>query len=288
MKKLKVIIAFAAVALLMNSCIYSLFPIFTKETRVFLPELEGKWQEGDKEGNYVTFSAGLNYKGNLKVSKVEKGQPQPKVEPKVETSFSIEFDGDEYYVEDGDTIRDKEKVKAYWEKEMEKLSEEFKGDMADKLANTLTELGGAIEQLTSGLDVGFDKDPESYYMTIYEEGEKVAVYEANVTEIGGEHFLDIYATDGDLADQAFESMVWFPVHSFMKLEMNGDQLRLVQFDYQKMNKLFKSNLIRLRHEVVDGTVLITAQTDELRKFIDKYSKDESVFEGSTLYTKVGQ
>lgn len=288
MKKLKVLIAFVAVALLMNSCIYSLFPIFTKETRVFLPELEGKWQEGDKEGNYVTFSAGHNYKGNLKLSKVEKGQPQPKVEPKVETSFSIEFDGDEYYVEDGDTIRDKEKVKAYWEKEMEKLSEEFKGDMADELANKLTELGGAIEQLTSDLNVGFDKDSESYYMTIYEEGEKVAVYEANVTEIGGEYFLDIYATDGDLADQAFESMVWFPVHSFMKLEMDGDQLRLVQFDYQKMNKLFKSNLIRLRHEVVDGTVLITAQTDELRKFIDKYSKDESVFEGSTLYTKVAQ
>ena len=56
MKKLKVIIAFAVVMLIMNSCVYSLFPIYTEDTLVFLPELVGKWQsEPNNDEDFIEF-----------------------------------------------------------------------------------------------------------------------------------------------------------------------------------------------------------------------------------------
>ena len=76
-----------------------------------------------------------------------------------------------------------------------------------------------------------------------------------------------------------------PVHTFAKLKFSGMQLYLTSFDLEKLNKLFESNLIRLRHENVDGTILITAQPKEIQKFIDKYSEDESVFEDTETYQK---
>jgi hypothetical protein len=74
----------------------------------------------------------------------------------------------------------------------------------------------------------------------------------------------------------------------MKVKLNGNKLDLIQFDLDKLNKLFKSNLIRLRNENVDGTILITAQPKELQKFLDKYSDDESVFEDAESYTRILQ
>jgi len=74
----------------------------------------------------------------------------------------------------------------------------------------------------------------------------------------------------------------------MKVKLNGNKLDLIQFDLDKLNKLFKSNLIRLRNENVDGTILITAQPKELQKFLDKYSEDESVFEDGESYTRILQ
>jgi len=72
----------------------------------------------------------------------------------------------------------------------------------------------------------------------------------------------------------------------MKMDMKDGKLNLTMFDLEKLNKLFDSNLIRLRHENVDGTVLITAQPKEIQKFLEKYADDESVFESIETYARV--
>ena len=60
---------------------------------------------------------------------------------------------------------------------------------------------------------------------------------------------------------------------------------MIHFDLEKLNDLFESNLIRLRHENVDGTILITAQPKELQKFFDTYADDESVFDTRETYSR---
>ena len=124
-------------------------------------------------------------------------------------------------------------------------------------------------------------------MQVFDQGEATN-YEMHLVQIGDDLFMDLSATDDNYTDKVFGSMVWFPVHTFMKVKLNGNKLDLIQFDLDKLNKLFKSNLIRLRNENVDGTILITAQPKELQKFLDKYSDDESVFEEGESYTRILQ
>ena len=126
-----------------------------------------------------------------------------------------------------------------------------------------------------------------YIMTVVDGGD-ITKYQVHLAQIGDDIFMDLYATEDSFTDQAFGSMVWFPVHNFMKIEMEGDKLTVIQFDLDKMNKLFDSNLIRMSHENVDGTILITAQPKEIQKFLKKYSRDESVYEGEEIYTRVSE
>ncbi len=53
MKKLKVFLVLGVLMFGMSSCVYSLFPIYTEDTLVFLPELVGKWQT--EANDYVIF-----------------------------------------------------------------------------------------------------------------------------------------------------------------------------------------------------------------------------------------
>lgn len=182
MKKAKSIFAFGLLVVLLNSCVYSLFPIYTDDTLVYFPELIGRW----------------------------------------------ELEGDEDYLE-------------------------------------------------------FSSPSEKSYRVVITDGIEKYVYDGHIAEIGDDFFLDLFPYDRDYEETLVSNMI--PVHTFIKLKFSENQLELTEFDLDKLNKLFESNLVRLRHENVDGTVLITAQPSEIQKFLDRYSDDESVFEETETYNR---
>jgi len=108
-------------------------------------------------------------------------------------------------------------------------------------------------------------------------------FQAHLVQIGDFLFLDLIPLNE--YRNANLSNNYMALHSFAKLSFNEKELRLSQFDLGKLNELFESNLIRLRHETVNGTVMITAQPKELQKFLERYAEDESVFEDTQLYQK---
>lgn len=220
-----------ALCLGMSSCVYSLFPIYTKESLVYLKDLEGTWENG--EGGLIKFGA---LGGNL--------------------SITVTPGDDEFIVVEGDTIRDKEQVAAYWEKEMET-------SLAPELAS-LTDKGYLLEII---------------------ESDDTLKFKSKLAKIGDNYFLDMYPAEG--IDDEFMSQNLFPVHTFMKLDIKDDQLTLTQFDLDKLTDLFESNRIRLRHEKVQGSIVITAQPEEIQKFLMSYSRDESVFDTPDNYKRVG-
>lgn len=281
--KAKSIAVLAILMMCMSSCVYSLFPIYTKDTLVYLPELVGKWQLGDDPDNYLIFEPGFNVNATITVGQPS-DKPQEGVTTKITKNFSINFDSDEYIIEDGDTIRDREKIKAYYEEELSGVMDEF----GEKMAETLKGMTKAISRIgRPGKKLGYSTDDQSYRMTMVDEGYETK-YTVHLAQIGEDIFMDLYATESSLTDSAFESMVWFPVHMFMKLEVKEDRITITQFDLEKLNKLFESNLIRIDHETVDETVLITAKSEEIQKFFDKYSNDKSVFDSVETYTRIDQ
>lgn len=124
---------------------------------------------------------------------------------------------------------------------------------------------------------------ESYKMIVVE-GEERTAYQAHLAQIGEDYFLDIYPLP-EYTNDVFDGNM-FPVHTFFKLSVDEEEMRMTMFDLEKLNELFESNLIRLRHEYVNGNVLITAQPKEIQKFLDKYSDDENVFDGEAIYSKI--
>ena len=292
--------------ILLNSCVYSLFPIYTEETLVFIPELIGKWQLNGETKDFIQFSR-FPEKENLGINDGStKGSPTPTDVYTDSVSFDdaiIRFNSADGIMVDGKMVYDSDSIRMFYEKIVR--GEDTETDsLTLNLGKSVGNVGQALKAMGKSLDaLGKTKDGvadlggkvtsfegsmyesynESYVIRVMDNGQ-MSEYIGHVAKIGTDHFLDIYPL-AEYSDGGFGSNM-MPVHTFLKLNFKDDQLELTPFDLEKLNRLFDSNLIRLRHENVDGTVLITAQPEEIQKFIDRYSDDESVFEDADIYQKI--
>lgn len=290
MKKLKMPLMLCTL-FLMSSCVYSLFPIYTKDTMFYFASLEGTWRTDEASEDYIRFIPNTEIKGQASVDAANKKVTIKKQDVEIKTSYSFTFDDDEYILENGDTIRDKQKVEGYYKGQLDSIFTELAADTGE-LAIGLSKFADGLSRMTRNLSnimtpLTFAADDMSYLMEV-KNGDGLFRYEMVITKIGEDYFMDIYPSDEDASLANVSSMVWFPVHSFMKMEMKNGQLLLSSFNLKKMKRLFESNLVRMRHEIVDGSVLLTAKTDEIRKFLERYSNDETVFESTEVYSKVEQ
>jgi hypothetical protein len=261
--KTKIIAVFGLLIVCMSSCVYSLFPIYTEETLVFLPELNGKWLEADNEGNYIVFESNAAIEASVSI---KENIDSPKNQAEVSQEWSIDFGEYEFIIINGDTVRDPDVIKAYWESELKQLG----NDLSEGMSKFAEGLAAAIDGINNR-KINFSQDAKSYTMKIYDNYVLNATFLVHVVDIDNELYLDLYPSE-EVFDLGVSNNL-FPVHTFMKLEFEKDELKTVQFDLDKLNKLFDSNLIRMRHENVEGTILITAQPEEIQKFLSKYADD---------------
>lgn len=265
MKK-RTILLFGILVATMSSCVYSLFPIYTEDTLVFREELLGKWLLNEDGSDYMLFESTDN----------EDQEPKPKEYKytlEVNDKYTIQSDEPISMVINGDTIYDENLIRIEMQRRMASNKDDSidiaKDD--DKPSIRKREFEGTVAVYQS----------KSYKLTVHED-DKDEIYMAHLTEIGDDLFLDLYP---EIEYSSSFSENYFPVHTFLKVQIRQNELDFTFFDLDKLNKLFESNLIRLRHENVDGTILITAQPKELQKFLDKYSDDESVFDSTETYRK---
>jgi len=87
-------------------------------------------------------------------------------------------------------------------------------------------------------------------------------------------FLDFYPVDYEEGNlNKLVSYHLLKTHSLVKIDIASDGiLKLRWFDEDKISELIKSNRIKIKYEKVgiDETILLTASSDELQKFIAKY------------------
>lgn len=302
MKKFKSYFALGALLILLNSCVYSLFPIYTEDTLVFLPELLGRWQLADEEEDYIEFRP-LSADEGIEIKSDDAGNDfasEEYTDSITVNGMTIRFNTDEGMMIDSRMVYDRDSIRMFYTKLAEGVGPmtenedststlDAAGKALDALGKSLDALGKTMDAVTKvgGKSSSFEgtmyeSSEESYRIIIVDNGEKTE-YIGHVAKIGDDHFLDIYPL-AEYSDSGFGSNM-IPVHTFLKLSVKEQKLNLTNFDLEKLNRLFESNLIRLRHENVDGTVLITAQPEEIQKFLDRYSDDESVFEQTEIYQK---
>jgi len=128
----------------------------------------------------------------------------------------------------------------------------------------------------------------NFYKLTRWEKEDTIWYEAFYLKLGNYYYLDLFPLNGKpykIDNQLLYN--YLPVHSFLKLEVGRDRTIVSIFDEDKLMNLFRQNRIRLRHELMDDYVLITASTEDLQKFIMKYSASKDVFEAPSTFIKIG-
>lgn len=102
-------------------------------------------------------------------------------------------------------------------------------------------------------------------------------FEASLFRVGDHDFLDLLPADEDQrAQRLLEN--YLPVHTFLRVDREGEQIVLRSFDNERLQTLFRQNRIRLRHEEVDEVTVITAASGDIYRFIRKYADDPEAYE----------
>jgi hypothetical protein len=156
------------------------------------------------------------------------------------------------------------------------------------------ELLGVWRQIDEGKEyVSFEKYEDKKYIFRYMEEDEgpqdmdTISFESGLLKVGDHYFIDLYPyydQELDEADYLFRGFI--PTHSVLKIEWKNDEMELYFFSYDRLEELFEQNRIRIRHQMFDDYIVITASTDELQKFIKKYADDEKAFDDSSTFIKI--
>lgn len=147
----------------------------------------------------------------------------------------------------------------------------------------------------------FRKNEENGYLLIHQDQKgRKAAFDIFVVKLGNEYFMDFYPADFpkgespytenniDHRENDLAAYHFLPVHTFAKLIVNGGTVSIKMFDPDFLDNLFKHRQIRIKHEKIDdGGYVLTAQPEELQKFVEKYSNHQEAFiDGETTLLKL--
>ena len=143
-----------------------------------------------------------------------------------------------------------------------------------------------------------DETSNHYLLEMTQEDGKKFLFESHLIKLGEEYYLDFFPGEDEnptikntdkntvqvVSDfpQEFHSMHWWPMHTFAKINVNDDSLNIQLFDPEWIEDLIKQSKIRIKHEKVAETYILTASTEELQKFVLKYGQDKRAFSEETI------
>lgn len=139
--------------------------------------------------------------------------------------------------------------------------------------------------------------PNAYEMQWLENGKPRVTFMTHLFTLDDQLYLDFLPISGDSGDgngRMIFDLHLMPTHSIARVdELSSSSLKLKWFNEEWLATLFKQNRIRISHEKImdelpknpdDCMYVLTATTDELQKFIQKYGHEDKAFDnGNTVY-----
>ena len=125
-------------------------------------------------------------------------------------------------------------------------------------------------------DTWIFKPEKKGYEGIYIENNKnISNFNVRLGKLGDNMFLDTYPQKTNLAENDFYKAHLLCTHSFLRVELSKDSLKLRVMNPDSVDKLLKSDPNIIKYErLEDGKVVLTASTKELQDFMLKYGVDE--------------
>lgn len=127
-------------------------------------------------------------------------------------------------------------------------------------------------------------DDLSYHLIHTDKQGRKAAFKIHTVQLGKHYFMDFFPMN--LKDEdaqatielnSMEEWHFIPVHTFAKLEITTQGLQIHLFDPDFLENLLKNQQIRIKHEVSETGYLLTASSQELQKFVEKYADEKAAF-----------
>jgi hypothetical protein len=163
------------------------------------------------------------------------------------------------------------------------FDEKLLGTWADEITWEFTRLeaGDTSDMLPGELKEQKDK---VYRLNITDDQGNRGSFVACLVKIGDKRFLDIFPDKFPEGEQEVEQMkllynafFFLRVHTFVKVDSVGDELKLHMTDDDKFEALIEAEPKAVKYEKVEDRPVLTASTQELRAFVAKYADDERLF-----------
>lgn len=137
--------------------------------------------------------------------------------------------------------------------------------------------------------LGDEKAP--FYLLAQEDGDKRGNFAVGLVRLGEHLFLDFYPYDYyELEQKGVSSLMvdhLMGVHSFAKVNVRGDTLEIHPFNGEWLSDLLSEGRIRIAHEETPTSMLLTASTEDLQKFVTKYADEPQAFGDKLVLIKQG-
>lgn len=119
----------------------------------------------------------------------------------------------------------------------------------------------------------------AYTLEFIENGKK-GLFEVHLVKLGSTYYLDFYP-DQESKNSSDQNSLYattlFPMHIFGKISFESTGPKIHLFDPDWLKKVINERRIRIKHEKIDGDILLTAGTKELQQFILKYQHETKAY-----------
>ncbi len=95
----------------------------------------------------------------------------------------------------------------------------------------------------------------------------------HLIRLGDEMFMDVTSHESDL-----DPFLAIPVHAFLRLSLEGDSMGIAYLDDSWLAESIENKKIRIKHELVDDSILLTASPQELQELVKSCAEDLKAFE----------
>jgi hypothetical protein len=129
-----------------------------------------------------------------------------------------------------------------------------------------------------------EKKHPFYILNYREEDGGISRLLTTLFKLDDEYYLDFFPDMETISDHELLAIHTLPVHSLAKLGFTKDgQVSIRWFNEEWLSELVEKNKTQIKHEVIrydsdEGTIVLSASTDELQQFIRKHSNDPEAFD----------
>jgi hypothetical protein len=137
-----------------------------------------------------------------------------------------------------------------------------------------------------------DANENAYKLTFTDKEGKKGSFVAHLVKRENKLFLDVYPSeppwdekDPNKVEWPYNTLFFISVHTFIKINGIGPELKLQLTDDDELNKLLKEDPNAIEHTSIEDKLVLTASTEKLQAFVLKYADDSRVFGEESVLTR---